>query len=96
VRHLNDHKLDNYVWNLAYGTGKANCADRERNASREIYKRFADGDDTAALIAADFGISRSVVAAIGNGTAWQHLGLPPFHRGPQWQRRQRNHRGQFA
>jgi hypothetical protein len=33
VRHLNDHKLDNYVWNLAYGTGKDNCADRERNAS---------------------------------------------------------------
>jgi hypothetical protein len=63
---------------------------------REIYKRFADGDDTAALIAADFGISRSEVAAIGNGTAWQHLGLPPVHRGLQWQRRQRNHRCQFA
>ena len=114
VRHLNDHKLDNYVWNLAYGTGEDNCADRERNGKtarlhgedratskltepqvREIYRRFADGDDTA-LIATDFGISRSVVTAIGNGNAWKHLNLPPVYHGLQWHRRQRDAKGHFT
>lgn len=39
ARHLNDVKTDNSICNLAWGTQKQNCLDRERNGNGRWSKR---------------------------------------------------------
>lgn len=87
VRHRNDDRSNPRLSNLEYGTRAQNIADCKRNGGfkngashltenivREIHAR---GNETAASLAREYGVSPSTVESILVGRGWKHLGLTP-------------------
>lgn len=88
VRHLNGDPSDNTASNLAYGTGRENCADRERHGMTRRGDRHGSAKTTDAQIlaalkrardvgmataASEIGIGQAALSMVKHGHARKHL-----------------------
>lgn len=86
VRHLNGNPRDNRPSNLCWGTCAENQADRELHGTvargvahgsaklaEEDVRAIRASSDTGVVLAARFGVDRTMIYRIRKGRAWKHL-----------------------